>query len=240
MDSTLQDILGALLCGSFGYGGWRVIRFLRYKPPVTRSLDYLYGSPELRARLDAEIVETARQRANQPAPIAVRMVQEIYARVQEKLPSPPVEESPKPAPVAVEEQVGSEIDNLAVKDPKAYLERMLGCLDRIYDAKDKDGKPVREKLAREKLVDNTGILTQSEWDYLIGPEVAGTKQPGILRELGMVHNHTLPESRIEVKHYFMMGYLGWYGYDIPGLIDAIKAIDPSVIEQWEEWKSKGK
>lgn len=230
----------AFLEGVAGFGILLFLIWITWKwgirplrpPKINESFDY-HHLPEYRARIDAHLAHITS--APQPTPYLVQIAQ----AVREKLPSASVEESPKLAPVVVEEQVGSEIDNLAVKDPKAYLERMLGCLDRVYDAKDKNDKPVREKLAREKLVD-TGLLTQSEWDYLIGPEVAGTKQPGILRELGMVHNHALPESRIEVKHYFMMGYLGWYGYDIPGLIDAIKAIDPSVIEQWEEWKSKGK
>lgn len=236
MDSTLQDIIGALLCGGIGYGGWRVIRFITYKPPVTRSLDYLYR-PEMRKRFDAELEAARIARENQPEPMIARVAQEARILVQDKILPKFVPEKPEPVPVEEPVQIGSEIDNLAFKDPKAYLELIMGCIEKLYTP-DPDGIKPAHTLSRDKIVPK--VLRQIDWDYLIGPETAGTKQPGILRELNMVHNHKLPESRQEVEHYFLLAYVGAYSKEVPAVEDAVKAIAPWIVQEWEELQKERK
>jgi hypothetical protein len=235
-----EQLMQAFFEGAAGFGILLFLVLVIWKwgvrplrpPKITESFDY-HHHPEYRAQVDAHLALVASK--PQATPYLAQIAQEVKILAQEKILPKLIPE--KPASVEEPTQIGSEIDNLAVNNPPEYLKRIMKCIEDIYAAKDENGNPLRASLARDKFV--PAIIKQVEWDYLIGPEVPGTKQPGIFRELDMIHNHALPESQQEVEHYFLLGYVGGYK-DLPAVEEAVKAIAPWVVQEWREWQESQK
>lgn len=222
-------------------GGYKIAKALLWRPKPHETLDYYRGTDDYRASIDVER-EPAHPAGSSPWWFQALQILLEHLSQQRQLPpvvqSPPVEApalvaplsipaptAPAPEPVAEARLSAGQLEQLQSSDPEAFVAAILDVITRLYVA-NADRHFSRDGLVKPKVVE------QSEFDFWIGPERSGTKQPGFLRQIdGLIVGNQFQANREECTTLALLYFLGLYG-DRQEVQNAVRKIDHELVEDW--------
>jgi hypothetical protein len=140
----------------------------------------------------------------------------------------------EPEPV-ISIPVSNRLQDLIEIDPYKWLGQVVAAIIKLYQLQKRLGK-----FSREKSVPT--LMSQVQWDYLIGPAEPGSKQPGLFRNLELLIQESqgvrFQEENMNVTtNIVTLWYITNYGH-LPAVDAEVYAFAPTIWQSYHEQPSE--